>query len=238
MIWVGMVHDFLRLRKDRAFVRLRMPGVRAVMAACLNHIDAASNLFRHPPGWNFMDWSANLADPPDPSGSINWLLVMALRWWMELEAEAGEPELASLARRRLEAVSDAVDRAFWNPTRGAWSEDLAQQQFTEHSQALAILCSAGTADAERKARCQKASTLLSDPQPGVAVATIYFTHYVLEALLEMNDQAGFERRLDFWRALPATGLKTLPEQPEPTRSDCHGWGAHVLYHLARRAPQT
>jgi alpha-L-rhamnosidase len=23
---------------------------------------------------------------------------------------------------------------------------------------------------------------------------------------------------------------TTPEAPEPTRSDCHGWGAHPLYH--------
>ncbi|RPJ23831.1 MAG: alpha-L-rhamnosidase, partial [Chloroflexi bacterium] len=28
----------------------------------------------------------------------------------------------------------------------------------------------------------------------------------------------------------AQGFKTTPEQPEPTRSDCHGWGAHPLYH--------
>ncbi len=26
------------------------------------------------------------------------------------------------------------------------------------------------------------------------------------------------------------GLKTVLEQPEPSRSDCHAWGAHPLYH--------
>ena len=24
---------------------------------------------------------------------------------------------------------------------------------------------------------------------------------------------------------------TMPETPEPSRSDCHGWSAHILYHL-------
>jgi hypothetical protein len=182
-----------------------------------------------------MDWSSNLADPPDPSGSINWLFVLALRWWAELEEQVGEPEMATLARRELEAVGRAVDDAFWSDSRGGWSEDLAHQQFAEHSQALAILCSAGTPDARRTSRCERAIALLNQPQPQVAPATIYFTHYVLEALLQMNSRAGFERRLDFWRSLPATGLRTLPEQPEPTRSDCHGWGAHLLYHLARLA---
>jgi hypothetical protein len=37
-------------------------------------------------------------------------------------------------------------------------------------------------------------------------------------------------RLCLWFDLPAQGFKTTPEQPEPTRSDCHGWGAHPLYH--------
>jgi hypothetical protein len=36
--------------------------------------------------------------------------------------------------------------------------------------------------------------------------------------------------MGLWFDLPAQGFKTTPEQPEPTRSDCHGWGAHPLYH--------
>ena len=39
----------------------------------------------------------------------------------------------------------------------------------------------------------------------------------------MTHQANF--------ALPDQGFKTTPEKPEPSRSDCHGWGAHPLYHL-------
>jgi alpha-L-rhamnosidase len=33
-----------------------------------------------------------------------------------------------------------------------------------------------------------------------------------------------------WFELPALGFTTTPEQPEPSRSDCHAWGAHPLYH--------
>jgi len=36
--------------------------------------------------------------------------------------------------------------------------------------------------------------------------------------------------MGLWFDLPAQGFKTTPEQPEPSRSDCHGWGAHPLYH--------
>ncbi|MCA9983665.1 MAG: hypothetical protein KDE59_05200, partial [Anaerolineales bacterium] len=40
----------------------------------------------------------------------------------------------------------------------------------------------------------------------------------------------FMKRMALWFELPAQGFKTTPEQPEPSRSDCHGWGAHPLYH--------
>jgi hypothetical protein len=36
--------------------------------------------------------------------------------------------------------------------------------------------------------------------------------------------------MNLWFDLPKMGLKTTPEMPEPTRSDCHAWGAHPLYH--------
>jgi len=37
-------------------------------------------------------------------------------------------------------------------------------------------------------------------------------------------------RMALWFELPALGFTTTPEQPEPSRSDCHAWGAHPLYH--------
>jgi len=37
-------------------------------------------------------------------------------------------------------------------------------------------------------------------------------------------------RLELWFGLLDQGLRTVIEHPEPTRSDCHAWGAHPLYH--------
>ena len=37
-------------------------------------------------------------------------------------------------------------------------------------------------------------------------------------------------RLQLWFDLKAKGFKTTLESPEPTRSDCHAWGAHPIYH--------
>ena len=37
-------------------------------------------------------------------------------------------------------------------------------------------------------------------------------------------------RMSLWFDAPAFGFKTTPESPEPSRSDCHAWGAHPIYH--------
>jgi hypothetical protein len=33
-----------------------------------------------------------------------------------------------------------------------------------------------------------------------------------------------------WFNLKPQGFKTTFEEPEPSRSDCHAWGAHPIYH--------
>ena len=60
--------------------------------------------------------------------------------------------------------------------------------------------------------------------------TIYFNHYLFETYRLLDQPAAFFERMDLWFGLSDQGFKTTPEQPEPSRSDCHGWGAHPLYH--------
>jgi hypothetical protein len=61
--------------------------------------------------------------------------------------------------------------------------------------------------------------------PSLAQATIYFRYYVHLALNKagMGDQ--LLDNLQIWRDQMALGLTTWAEMPEPSRSDCHAWGA-------------
>jgi len=36
--------------------------------------------------------------------------------------------------------------------------------------------------------------------------------------------------MGLWFELKGLGFKTTLEHPEPSRSDCHAWGAHPMYH--------
>jgi hypothetical protein len=227
--WVGMVYDYSLWRDDAAFVKSLMPGVRAVIDCYTSFIND-EGLLQAPNGWNFLDWvpSWQWGEPPDAdfgvSGPLNWQFVLALSMLAELEAAQGESELAARARRLAAELADRVAAAFWAADRHLFADDLAHQRFSEHSQCLAIL--SGQLTAER--RDEVAAALLSDPK--LERTTIYFTHYLFEAYRLLGQADAFFQRLGLWFELEQRGFKTTFEMPEPSRSDCHAWGAHPLYH--------
>ena len=228
--WIGMVYDYALWRGDRAFVRGMLPGVRAVLDGFLRHIQPENLLKAPASGWNFSDWVADwpLGVPPDGfdgfSGLLNWHLVYTLGLAARLEEWVGDSLSAQRWYSCRDAVAAAAGSAFWDEQRGLFADDRAQTRFSEHTQCLALL--SGVLTGEKYTR--SAQNLLQDTS--LTRTTIYFNHYLFETYRLLEQPAAFFTRLGLWFDLPAQGFKTTPEQPEPTRSDCHGWGAHPLYH--------
>ena len=227
--WVGMVHDYALWRGDREFIAGLLPGVRAVLDGFLAHVNAES-LLKAPDGWNFTDWIADwpLGVPPDGfagiSGLLNWHLVYILGLAIRLEEWMGERLLAQRWQDWRNAIAAASKVAFWDESRGLFADDLSHTRFSEHTQCLALL--SGALSSEQSART--AQNLLNDA--ALTRTTVYFNHYLFETYRLLHQPEAFLARMGLWFDLPAQGFKTTPEQPEPTRSDCHGWGAHPLYH--------
>ena len=227
--WIGMVYDYALWRGKPAFVRQQLPGVRAVLDGFLAHVQA-DHLLQAPAGWNFADWVPDwpLGVPPDGidgiSGLLNWHLVYTLDLAARLEAWTGDPILAQRWQAWGERVATAARTAFWDEARGLFADDLAHRHFSEHTQCLALLSGAPLGNPYARAT----HNLLQDAS--LTRTTVYFSHYLFETCRLLEQPAAFFARLGLWLDLPAQGFKTTPEQPEPTRSDCHGWGAHPLYH--------
>ncbi len=228
--WVAMLHDFALWRDDPAFVRSLLPGARAVLEHWRGLI-GSEGLARAPIGWNVTDWVPQWPDgvPPDAydgvSGLLNWQFALVLTQMAELEAWAGEPELAARDRRTASELADRLNAAFWDETRGLYAEDVAHAHYSEHTQCLALL--SGLLTGERQAVV--GASLLQAPD--LAQTTIYFSHYLFETCRVLHRPDVLLKRLDLWFDLKKNGLKTTVEMPEPTRSDCHAWGAHPLYHF-------
>jgi alpha-L-rhamnosidase len=64
-------------------------------------------------------------------------------------------------------------------------------------------------------------------------ATIYFKYYLHRALVKAGLGDRYIDQLDEWRSQLSRGLTTWAESPEPTRSDCHAWGASPNIELYR-----
>jgi alpha-L-rhamnosidase len=77
---------------------------------------------------------------------------------------------------------------------------------------------------------EKVTHALLHPTPDMARSTIYFSYYTFEALAQLGRTDEMIRRMDLWFGHGGQGLTTLIESPEPSRSDCHAWGAHPVYH--------
>lgn len=228
--WVGMVYDNALWRGDSTFVRELMPTVRGVLDHFIR-LRNADGLIEAPKGWNVQDWVPSWKDgvPPDGydgvNGLINWQFAYTLDLAAKLETWLDEPEQAARNRRLIREILPQIESTFWNAERGLYAEDKAQQFFSEHTQCIALL--SGLLDTAKSELLF--ATLLSAPD--LARTTIYFSHYLFDTLYRFGRTDIFLERLSYWHGLNANGLKTTIEMPEPTRSDCHAWGAHPLYHF-------
>lgn len=230
LYWVGMLHDYALWRGDADFVAQRMRGARSVLdwyVGKLNH----NGLVDCDEGWNFMDWVPTWRDGVHPgmsygpSGIMNFQFVYILHLAADIEQWLGEPEMADRWRRLGSEVGQNAREAFWDDHRGLFADDVRREHFSEHAQCFAVLGKTIGAVEQRRI----AHGLENDKD--LSRATISFCHYLFETYRQLGLMDRFFDRLGLWFDLSSRGLRTAPEQPEPTRSDCHGWGAHPIYHF-------
>jgi alpha-L-rhamnosidase len=229
MIWALMLNDYTLWRNDPAFVKARVIGLRSM----LEHFEPYVNrdgLLENLPGWPFMDWvhGWNTGNAPGGKGlsSLNNLLyVYALQKSAEIEDSLGEVQLAARLRAKAERASESIRAKFWDEGRGLVADTADRKNWSEHAQCLALLTDTVSGDSAK--RCFDG--LLKDPE--LKRTTIYFSFYLMETWRKFGRGDLIVERLDFWKDLVKDGLKTPVEEPGNTRSDCHAWGSHPLFHL-------
>ncbi len=223
--WVGMLYEFALWRGDKAFVRRIMPAAREAVELWLGN-RRADDLVSNPPGWNFLDWSGDLGQLPGPvHGALQWLLIGALRQMSQLEGWLGENEFAARALRWCESITIATEQ-FWVESTGLYADNLEKTKFSEHTNAFAIL--SGSLTPVRRARVAGA---LFDGTQSLTRTQIYATHYLFEAAAQCGRLDVYWKRLAPWLELVDKGHVTTPETFGVSRSECHAWGAHPLFHL-------
>ncbi len=231
--WVGMVYDYALWRNDPETVRHLMPGVRSQVDLFLNRRNS-DGLIETPPGWNYIDVAV---DPeklwkhgtPPGEGNIcvelNMIGVYTFKLAAELEDEFGDREVAARNRTAAERLMSSLTDTYFNMGRGLFAYTPGGDNGSEHSLAIALLTGLLKGDVKEKA----VQTFTGEHS--LAKANTYFAHYPFESFTVLDRTDLIMERLAPWIELPAHGFTTTPEQWGTTRSDCHAWGAHPLYHF-------
>lgn len=229
MIWPWMLHDYALWRDDAALVRKHLPGMRALLEGLISWQDE-TGLLRCPPGWLFVDWVQAWPNGWAPgaregrrSALVNLHFLLTVQCAADLEIWHGDPAMAGRWQRIAKTLRRALSGQFWSTQRGLWADDESHKSFSQHAQALAVIAGL-RAPQLSKWHGPKA-------EPDLHRATIYFQHYLFEALGRMQHGGLILPALDTWRELVRLDLKTPLENPEIGRSDCHAWGSHPLFHL-------
>jgi len=227
MLWPSMVRNHAWWRDEPEFIRECLRGVRGLIEELLPY-RRDDGLPGRLPGWSFVDWVPEWRGGNPPGHETGDSSLLAMHWLLCLQAAAdleehfGEPELLQRLRR-LEAQARASLIARYRCAESGLFFDDGRRHLSEHANALATLLGL-RADSER----DWPEKLARHPH---ARCTVYFTHYLFDVFARMGRADLFFSRLGLWRSFLGCGLSTIPEQPEPTRSDCHAWGAHPLFHI-------
>jgi alpha-L-rhamnosidase len=222
--WIGMVHDYWMYQDDPVFVRGMLPGVRAVLAFFARHQKENGSLGRMP-WWNFLDWSAQFKNGVPPSGSdgssapFDLQLLLAYQWAAQVESALGSKTLAAEYDTAAAELRGAIQDLYWDSARRFYADTPHGASFSQHTQALAIL--AGVVQG-REARDLIDRTIAD---PSLVQCTIYFRYYLHRALALTGSGDRYLDMLGEWRRQLSLGLTTWAESPDPSRSDCHAWGA-------------
>jgi len=215
LTWISMLYDFAVWRDDPEIVMELLPTARRIIGY-LQHC-LCDNL-PDVPGWKFIDWVSgwDWGVPPGDC-AFGWFAVKTLRECAALEDGFGNPAFAKEYRMQAELTAAALFRTYYDSQRKMYADDAGKRFFSEQAQVIALLAG----DEKTSLPCGEA---------GLPQSSIYFSYYYLEACRKQRQPELFHRRLAQWYNLEDQGLKTLPETFGQTRSDCHAWGAHVLYH--------
>ena len=229
-IWIYMLHDFMMWRDDIEWMKKRLVGMRCLLEnfRALVHEDG---LLHKLPGWSFIDWveywelGAPKTDDTNILSVINLQFIFALQKAAEIERAVGDPIMATRNEELANKIKDKVYNLFWNEDESLLADTPSHKEYSEHAQCLALLT--GTIPEPKRETCLYSMI----NHANIAKTTIYFSFYLMETFKMMNRGDLILKRMQQSKELVQNGLKTTIEQPEPSRSDCHAWGAHPIFHL-------
>lgn len=222
--WICTGYDYWMHREDEAYMKTLLPAYRGILSWYEQWLKPDYSL-GYVPHWFFADWAASfeygepIREKEGNSALQDLMYILTLESVAEMEESFGMPSMACHYKEIASRIRSSMISKYWNAERGLFADTHDHRSYSQHVNSLAILAEIVTGEEAAKVM----TNTLSDDS--LIQATIYFRYYLHQAL----DKAGMGDQLipnlQIWRDQMALGLTTWAEMPEPSRSDCHAWGA-------------
>lgn len=234
--WIFMLRDYFEETDDRDILDRYRPTVENIMAWYKRHT-GEHGLVEYLPYWDQADWTDawdDIAGVPratlhGPSTIHNLLYAYALEVCATIMDDLEIDVLATRYRAERAGILQTVDQLCWDETRSLYREGPSFVEFTQHAQMWAVLNKLATGERAKTIM----TTVLTDK---TLIPCSFVMQYFLFRALEVADMYEETEKLwPLWQELLGLDLYTVPEIPgQYTRSDCHAWGALLLFELPRK----
>jgi len=237
--YIGMLHDYWMYRTDTGIVRELLPSTRDVLRWFQEQLlpDGFLRNIRFgeavdtPMGGDFGNFPPR--DNEGRSSVMTLLFVQALRDSADMEEALGDRGLADKYRSQASRIGNEVYRTCWNPKTGMLSDVPGTGLYSQHANLEAVLADVIPAS-DQPGVMQKMIDAQVHPiegQPRVALVSYPYQFLLARAVDKVGLGAEYQDLLRSWRKMVSMGFTTVPEGPDPSRSDTHAWSAHPIFDM-------
>ncbi|MCF0160127.1 MAG: alpha-rhamnosidase, partial [Bacteroidaceae bacterium] len=226
--YIYALHDYMMYGADQDFVFDLVPGAEQILHY-FGRYTLPDGRVSGLPGWNFSDWCYNKGwqmGVPQPASDgatsiLDFQLLLAYQMLGDMEKRQGNEFMAKKYADKAAQLAASIHAAYWVESKGLFANNTDKTQFSQHANALAILCDA----VKGEQALAVADKLINDSS--LDYCTVYFKFYLHQALAKVGLGDQYLKWLDIWRENISMGLTTWGETSDVdgTRSDCHAWGA-------------
>lgn len=235
--WIGMLNDYYLQTGDDRLLRRYRTTVESILDWFARK-KGPSGLCEHLGYWEFFDWpeewgpgygQPNAAIQEGISTDENLVYALFLRIAAEMFDRLGRTQDAGFYRQERSELLKNIQNLCWNPERKLYREGPTTEEYSQHAQFYAVLNDLVVGDeaVDLMRRTIRDKSLVQ--------ATFPLQFDLFRAMEKVGLYEETEQLWPLWQSLLGDNLSTVPEVPgNQTRSDCHAWGAELLFEYPNR----
>lgn len=237
--YILMVYDHMMYFGDKSLVEEQMPVIYRILNYFENHlaqegyVKKIGGILMEAPFWSFIDWAKEWSDtsgmPPaglyGPLTMESLLYLYGLSHAQKLAEYVGQKEKVTVLAERAEKVKRAVQKYCIGPD-GMIQDGPGVETYSQQCQVFGILT-----DVLDMENGRKNLLMTIEKKELYAQCTVAMSFYLFRALQKTGLYQYTDQYWDVWRTMIQNHCTTCVESESYARSECHGWGALILYEL-------